>query len=165
MPRKFKPFYKWWIVVVSAITLLLSGGIGFYSFGAFFTPLIDEFGWSKARISLGMSIMGLVGLMGPLLWTWVNGYGAKRIMLLGALLIGVSFACLGFTFSIYYFCALYFVAAVGQTAISNIPVLTLVSHWFEKRKGLAIEISVAGHGPGDMVMLPMAAYLISLLDW
>lgn len=49
MPRTFKPFYGWWIVVVSAITLLLSGGIGFYSFGAFFTPLINEFGWNRAQ--------------------------------------------------------------------------------------------------------------------
>ncbi len=55
VPRTFKPFYGWWIVVVSAITLLLSGGIGYYSFGAFFTPLIDEFGWSRAQISLSMS--------------------------------------------------------------------------------------------------------------
>ena len=165
MPRTFKPFYGWWIVVVSAITLLMSGGIGFYSFGAFFTPLIDEFGWNRAQISLSMSIMGLVGLTGPLLGTWVNRYGARRIMLLGALLMGISFACLGFTFSIYYFYALYFVAAAGQIAILNIPVLTLVSHWFEKRKGLAIGISVAGYGLGGMIMLPLAAYLISLLDW
>jgi sugar phosphate permease len=165
VPRTFKPFYGWWIVVVSAITLLLSGGIGFYSFGAFFTPLINEFGWNRAQISLSMSIMGLVGLIGPLLGTWVNRYGAKRIMVLGALLMGISFACLGFTFSIYYFYALYFVAAAGQMAILSIPVLTLVSHWFEKRKGLAIGISVAGYGLGGMVMLPLAAYLISLLDW
>ncbi len=165
MPRTFKPFYGWWIVVVSAITLLLSGGIGFYSFGAFFTPLINEFGWNRAQISLSMSIMGLVGLIGPLLGTWVNRYGAKRIMLLGALLMGISFACLGFTFSIYYFYVLYFVVAVGQMAIANIPVLTLVAHWFEKRKGLAMGISVAGYGLGGMVMLPLAAYLISLLNW
>ena len=165
MPRRFKPFYGWWIVIVSAVTLLLAGGIGFYSFGAFFTPLISEFGWNRAQISLSMSVMGLVGLIGPLLGMWVNKYGAKRIMVMGALIMGISFACLGFTFSIYYFYALYFVVAAGQMAIINIPVLTLVSHWFEKRKGLAIGISVAGYGLGGMAMLPLAAYLISLLDW
>ena len=165
MARKFRPFYGWWIVVVSAITLLLAGGIGFYSFGAFFTPLIDEFGWSRAQISLSMSIMGLIGLTGPLLGTWVDRYGAKRVMLLGAIFMGLSFACLGFTFSLYYFYALYFVVAAGQMAILNIPVLTLVSNWFEKRKGLAMGISVAGLGLGGMIMLPLSAHLIHLLGW
>jgi len=165
MARTFRPFYGWWIVAVSAVTLLLAGGIGFYSFGAFFTPLIDEFGWSRAQISLSMSIMGLIGLAGPLLGTWVDRYGAKRVMLLGALFMGLSFACLGFTFSLYYFYALYFVVAAGQMAILNIPVLTLVSNWFEKRKGLAMGISVAGFGLGGIIMLPLSAHLIDLLGW
>ena len=94
MTRTFRPFYGWWIVAVSAITLLLAGGIGFYSFGAFFTPLENEFGWNRAQISLGMSLMNLIGLMGPLFGIWVDRYGAKRIMILGALITGISFACL-----------------------------------------------------------------------
>lgn len=165
MTRTFRPFYGWWIVTVSAITLLLAGGIGFYSFGAFFTPLVNEFSWSRAQISLAMSIMGLIGFTGPLFGTWVDRYGARRIMVLGALLMGISFASLGFTFSIYYFYALYFVVAAGQMAILNIPVLTLVSHWFEKRRGLATGISVAGLGLGGLIMLPLSAHLIYLLGW
>ena len=165
MAKTFRPFYGWWIVAVSAITLLLAGGISFYSFGAFFTPLENEFGWNRAQISLGMSLMNLIGLMGPLFGIWVDRYGAKRIMILGALITGISFACLGFTFSLYYFYALYFVVAAGQIAILNIPVLSLVSHWFEKRKGLAMGISVAGLGLGGLIMLPLSANLIYLLGW
>ena len=165
MTRTFRPFYGWWIVAVSVITLLLAGGIGFYSFGAFFTALENEFEWNRAQISLSMSIMGLVGLAGPLFGTWVDRYGAKRIMILGALVMGLSFACLGFTFSLCYFYAMYFVVAVGQMAILNIPVLALVSRWFDKRRGLAMGISVAGFGLGGMIMLPLSAYLISLLGW
>jgi sugar phosphate permease len=165
MTRTFRPFYGWWIVAVSAITLLLAGGIGFYSFGAFFTPLVNEFSWSRAQISLAMSIMGLIGFTGPLLGTWVDRYGARRIMVLGALLMGLSFACLGFTFSIYYFYGLYFVVAAGQMAILEIPVLTVVSHWFEERRGLAMGISVAGFGLGGLIMLPLSARLIYLLGW
>jgi len=165
MTKTFRPFYGWWIVAVSAITLLLAGGIGLYSFGAFFTPLIDEFGWSRAQISLAMSIMGLVGFTGPLVGTWVDRYGARKIMVLGALLMSISFTCLGFTFSIYYFYALYFIVAAGQIAILNIPVLAVVSHWFDKRRGLAMGISVAGLGLGGLIMLPLSARLIYLLGW
>ena len=165
MTRAFRPFYGWWIVTVSAITLLLAGGIGYYTFGAFFTPLTNEFEWNRAQISLSMSIMGLIGLAGPLFGMWVDRFGARRTMILGALIMGLSFACLGFTFSLQYFYAAYFVVAVGQMAILHIPVLTLVSQWFERRRGLAMGVSVAGLGLGGMIMLPLSAYLISLLGW
>jgi MFS family permease len=165
MARPFRRFYGWWIVTVSAITLLLAGGIGYYTFGAFFTPLVNEFGWSRAQISLSMSIMGLIGLAGPLFGTWVERFGARRTMVLGALIMGLSFACLGFTFTLYYFYAVYFVVAVGQMAILHIPVLTLVSRWFERRRGLAMGIAVAGLGLGGMIMLPLSAHLISVLGW
>jgi len=122
MTRALSPFYGWWIVAASAIILLLAGGIGYYTFGAFFTPLVDEFEWNRAQISLSMSIMGLVGLAGPLFGMWVDRYGARRVMIPGALVMGLSFACLGFTSSIYYFYAMYFVVAVGQMAILHIPV-------------------------------------------
>jgi MFS family permease len=165
MARPFRCFYGWWIVTVSAVTLLLAGGIGYYAFGAFFTPLVNEFGWSRAQISLSMSIMGLIGLAGPLFGTWVERFGARRTMVLGALIMGLSFACLGFTFTLYYFYAVYFVVAVGQMAILHIPVLTLVSRWFERRRGLAMGIAVAGLGLGGMIMLPLSAHLISVLGW
>jgi MFS family permease len=165
MSRASRPFYGWWIVSVSATTLLLAGGIGYYTFGAFFTPLVNEFGWNRAQISLSMSIMGLIGLAGPLFGIWVERFGARRTMMLGALVMGLSFACLGFTSSLYYFYAVYFVVAIGQMAILHIPVLTLVSQWFEKRRGLAMGVSVAGLGLGGMIMLPFSAYLISLLGW
>lgn len=165
MTRAFRPFYGWWIVTASAITLLLAGGIGYYTFGAFFTPLMNEFEWNRAQISLSMSIMGLIGLAGPLFGMWVDRFGARRTMILGALIMGLSFACLGFTFSLHYFYAAYFVVAVGQMAILHIPVLTLVSQWFERRRGLAMGVSVAGLGLGGMIMLPLSAYLISLLGW
>ncbi|TET49834.1 MAG: MFS transporter [Dehalococcoidia bacterium] len=165
MTRALSPFYGWWIVAASAIILLLAGGVGYYTFGAFFTPLVDEFEWNRAQISLSMSIMGLVGLAGPLFGMWVDRYGARRVMIPGALVMGLSFACLGFTSSIYYFYAMYFVVAVGQMAILHIPVLTLVSQWFEKRRGLATGISVAGLGLGGMIMLPLSAHLISVLGW
>ena len=165
MVRIYRPFYGWWIVAVSAITLLLAGGIGYYTFGAFFTPLVGEFGWNRAQISLSMSIMGLIGLAGPLFGMWVERFGARRTMMLGALVMGLAFACLGFTSSLHYFYVMYFVVAVGQMAILHIPVLTLVSQWFEKRRGLAMGVSVAGLGLGGMIMLPLSAYLISLLGW
>lgn len=158
-------FYGWWIVAVGAICLLLAGGIAFYSFGAFFAPLIDEFGWSRAQLSLAITIACVLGLAGPLVGLLVDRYGARIVMAIGALVTGAAFALLGFTTSLWYFYVLYLVLASGQAGILNIPVAQVVSNWFSERRGLAIGITLTGFGLGGLTMLPLASYLISALGW
>ncbi|TET39495.1 MAG: MFS transporter [Dehalococcoidia bacterium] len=168
MPRlasRFSIFYGWWIVTVGMLSLLLAGGIGIYTFGAFFTPLIDEFGWSRAQLSLAMTIASLVGLFGPMVGTWVDRYGARRVMAIGALIAGAAIALLGLTTSIWYFYVISLVMALGLVAILNIPVATAVSNWFVERRGLAMGITLTGFGLGGLAMIPLASYLIANLGW
>lgn len=59
-------FYGWWIVsACMAIGFYVAGTI-FYGFTAFFEPLVAEFGWSYAQISLaaacGLISLGLLAL-------------------------------------------------------------------------------------------------------
>ncbi|MFQ5925665.1 MAG: MFS transporter [Dehalococcoidia bacterium] len=168
MPRwasRFSIFYGWWIVAVGLLSLLLAGGIGIYTFGAFFTPLIDEFGWTRAQLSLAITIAGLVGLFGPMVGTWVDRYGARRVMAIGALIAGAAFALLGLTPSIWYFYVVSLLMALGLVAILNIPVATAVSNWFAERRGLAMGITLTGFGLGGLAMIPLASYLIATLGW
>jgi len=158
VPR-FSIFYGWWIVAVGVVCLLLAGGIGFYSFGAFFIPLINEFGWSRGQLSLAMTIACLVGLLAPVVGTWIDRYGVRRAMALGALLTGSAFALLGLTnpswgpYALCYFYALSFIMALGLLGILNIPVATAVSSWFAEKRGLAMGIALTGFGLGGLVPL------------
>lgn len=162
---RFSIFYGWWIVAAGMICLLLAGGIGLYSFGAFFTPLINEFGWSRAQLSLAITFSCLLGLAAPLVGIWVDKYGARIVMAVGALVTGAAFALLGLTSSLWYFYAMYLILASGHFGILNIPVAKVVSAWFTQRRGLAIGITLTGFGLGGFLMLPLASYLISSLGW
>ena len=164
MPR-FSIFYGWWIVAASLICLLLAGGIGFYTFGAFFIPLIDEFGWSRAQLSLGITIAAVLGLAAPLVGFWVDKYGARIVMAVGALVTGAAFALLGLTNSLWYFYLMCLILASGHFGILNIPVTKVVSNWFVERRGLAMGITITGFGIGGLFMLPLASQLIAILDW
>lgn len=164
MPR-FSIFYGWWIVAAGMASLLLAGGIGYYAFGAFFTPLEEALQCSRTQLSLAVTMGCLVGLLGPLIGTWVDKYGARRVMALGALITGSAIALLGFTTSIWQLYALFFIMAVGQVGLLNIPVATAVSNWFVEKRGLAMGITLSGFGLGGLLMLPLASYLISTLDW
>ncbi|GAF92034.1 unnamed protein product, partial [marine sediment metagenome] len=135
-PRsRFGIFYGWWIVAAGSICLLLAGGIGYYTFGAFFIPLVDEFGWTRAQLSLAATIASVLGLAAPLVGTWVDKYGARVVMAVGALITGVAFALLGLTHSLWYFYLMYLIVASGHFGILNIPVTKVVSNWFVERRG------------------------------
>lgn len=164
MPR-FNIFYGWRIVAVGFVSLLLAGGIGYYTFSAFIIPISNDFGWSRAEISLAMTVASLVGLAAPLVGMWVDRYGARSVMAAGALITGGAFALLGFSTSLWYFYAFYFFMALGQLGALNIPIARVVSSWFDKKRGLAIGITLSGFGIGGLTMLPLASYLISVLGW
>ena len=52
-------FYGWWIVAACSLMSLYVAGVIYYSFTAFFDPLVKEFGWSYTQISFAMSLRGL----------------------------------------------------------------------------------------------------------
>ncbi|KPJ53502.1 MAG: hypothetical protein AMJ37_01330 [Dehalococcoidia bacterium DG_18] len=164
LPR-FNIFYGWWIVTAGMICLLLAGGIGFYTFGAFFIPLVNALDCSRAQLSLGMTIASVLGLAAPLVGFWVDKYGARIVMAVGALVTGAAFALLGLTHSLWYFYLMCLILASGHFGILNIPVTKVVSNWFVERRGLAIGITLAGFGLGGLFMLPLASQLIAILDW
>ncbi len=48
----------------------------------------------------------------------------------------------------------------------SIPVvMSLVSHWFDRRRGLALGIAASGGALGTIIIAPFATYLISNLGW
>jgi hypothetical protein len=57
-----KIFYGWWVVLAAGVGLALHyGPIITATFGVFFKPLSQEFGWSRAEVSLAFSLSTLVG--------------------------------------------------------------------------------------------------------
>ncbi|MGH9427055.1 MAG: MFS transporter, partial [Terriglobia bacterium] len=56
-----KIFYGWWIVLAAATGLSMGyGPIVAFTFGVFFKPLSQEFGWNRAQMSLAFSLSLLV---------------------------------------------------------------------------------------------------------
>lgn len=162
---KSRLYYGWLIVAVGFTSLVLAGGIGYYTFGAFLIPVSSDFGWSRAETSLAMTIAVLIGLLAPLVGTWVDRYGARRVMTIGAFVTGVAFALIGFTNSRWLFYVLYSLMAIGHLGSLDIPVVKVVSTWFDKRRGLAIGAVLSGFGVGGLAMLPLASFLIDLSGW
>ena len=83
-------YYGWVIVAIGFCTMLLVQG-SFASSGVLFAALTQEYGWSRATISLPFS----VALVGYASLTWLSGrlfdrYGPRRLFPIGALSLGLG---------------------------------------------------------------------------
>ncbi len=158
-------YYGWWIVGVCMIALSMTAGMGFYSIGIFFNPLMDEFGWNRTQVSAVISIYwGVTAVAAPVIGRFMDAYGPSRTMLFG--LIGSSlFLCLlSFTPVLLYFYFVYAFLAVSHAGLS-IPYGFLVSRWFQKKRGIAIGITTSGIGLGGVVIAPVSSMLIQSFGW
>jgi len=150
---------------VAFFTCFIVFGV-FFSFGAFFKPMAAQFGASHAGASAVFAITAclsnLLGIVGGHLG---DRFGPRRVMLVGAITIGVGLVA---TSRIDRLWIAYFTYGIGVgvgIAFTYVPVLAMVAGWFLKRRTAALGITVSGIGCGTLVCAPMAAAAIQRFGW
>lgn len=165
-PRVRHAYYGWWVLATSVVCVALAAGLSFWSFGLYIDPLEQEFGWSRWSISGGFSIALLVGsVASPLIGRGVDRYGPRRVILLGALLTAGSFLLLATTSSLWQWFLYQSIAAVFRNMMFFIPFQTLVSRWFDRRRGLAVGILGTGFSMGGFLVVPALRAVIDAVQW
>src|SRR5215510_9743601 len=162
-----KVFYGWWIVLVAGVGLSLNyGPIIASTFGVFLKPLSQEFGWSRAGISLAFSLANLMfsGAL-PLTGRLVDRLGARKVVLPSALIF--SLGVMSFYFlsaSLWHFYALYML--LGGVSSGTTPAYSkVIARWFDHKRGLALGLAMAGISVGAFLIPPLAQALITTVGW
>jgi MFS family permease len=159
-------YYGWRIVAASFSILLITVGIGLYGPPVFLVPLQDYFGWSRAALAGGSAAAALTaGGVAPLVGVLIDRYGSRKVMTAGALVMGSAFCLLGTIQSLWQLYALNVIAGMGITCVAWIPNQTLISNWFDQKRGRAMGMTLAGIGFGGLAMPPLADFLIAEFGW
>ena len=137
----------------------------FVSFGVFFTPLITEFGWSRAMLSganaLGFFIMGSGAIFTGML---LDKLGPRKVMIASASLFFLGHLLFSQVNALWQIFLFYVVVGVGMSASDVVPLGTVV-RWFVKKRSIMSGITKVGTGLGMMVMPLVANGLISAFGW
>ena len=159
---KPKPFYGWWIVFAGTLILSVSSGIGFYGHGVILDPLRTLHGWPKATISSAITLYFLTsGIMGMIIGRQIDRYGPKWVLILGSVVIGAGFVLLSRITTVWQLYLIYFMMALGFSCTSLVPVNTLITNWFIRRRGFAMSLTNTGLSAGGIVLVPLSSYMIS----
>ena len=156
-----------WIIAASLfLTLFLVWGGGVNTGPVFLPPLIKYFGWTRARVStLGSAGALMAGACGPLVGWLVDRFDARRVMLVGAITVGVGFIAASRSDSYYLLLAANLMVAIGVTAATLIPASLVIASWFGERRGLAMGLTFAGTSLGGAAMIVVANKAIAVGGW
>lgn len=134
-------FYGWVVVAVTALTLLVSGGVRAAP-GVFLLPLRADMGWSRASISFAVSLgLVLFGLAGPLSGWLMDRFGPRWLMFGGMLLVASSMA-LSATMTSVWQLNLFWgaLSGIGTGVASTVLGAAVANRWFVARRGVVTGI-------------------------
>ncbi len=155
-------------MATSALGLCLGAAtIIVYGFGVFLKPLAQEYHAGRGAISFAFTLQNCAAaLCAPLIGRLIDRFGARRVILPGTAIFGVLLVSSKLLGSKLWYFYLFF-AAVGiiQGCTSPVSYSVVVSHWFNRRRGLALGLMMLGIGLGA-ILVPFAAQrLIAMFGW
>lgn len=161
--RKF--FYGYVIVAAALVIWVICWGT-YQSFGIFFKPMSEELVWTRAMTSGAFSIEAIVSaLFGIVTGKLSDRFGPMIVITIGSILLGIGYMLmsqLSVVWQLYLFWGL--VAGVGRS-VAGPALMSTVSRWFVKRRGLMIAIVSTGAGIGGVIFPPICAWLTLTYDW
>ncbi|MFQ5381488.1 MAG: MFS transporter [Dehalococcoidia bacterium] len=161
-----KIYYGWWLLATSVVAMAFGSGVSFWAFGLYVKPLEAEFGWSRAQVSLGFSVALLVsGVVGPAVGWWIDSRGARSAVLIGAVLTALTYVLLATTSTLWQWYLFQSINAVFRQMMFFIPFQSLVSKWFDRKRGVALSVLATGFSLGGFVVVPIMSLVISRVGW
>ncbi len=165
LPRR-RPHYAWVVASVAFVTLLLASGFRSTP-GVLIVPLQDDFGWTRATISMAVSVnLVLFGLTGPFAAAAMLRFGVRRVMLLALLLCAAGSALTVVMTQPWQLILLWgVVVGLGTGAMASVLAATIAARWFVSRRGLVTGVLTAASATGQLIFLPLLASLVTSRGW
>ena len=155
-----------WIVVILGAMLLFSANAYNQTFGVFFKPITNNFGWTRATMSGAYAIRSLVCAVFVVpMGYWADRYGPRWVLLPCFILLGAGMMAIAKVTTIWQ---LYLIQGAGIGIGMSGPfvcIMSTVAKWHQSRRGLALGIASAGTGLSSIIFPLVATQLIQTKGW
>jgi predicted MFS family arabinose efflux permease len=158
--------YGWVVAAVVFLVLLAAAGTRATP-SVMMVPLEHQFGWSRATISLAISVnIALYGLTGPFAAASMQRFGIRPTLLTALALMAGGVALSSLMTAPWQMILVWGVMVGGATGVAALTLsATVVNRWFTQRRGLVMGVLTASSATGQLVFLPMLAAVAEHHGW
>jgi len=155
-----------WLRLTAALLLATIGGVGLWSVVVALPLVQAEFGVARAGASLPYTLtMVGFGVGGVVLGQLADRFGALIPVAIGSVLLGLGYIVTAHTESMWSFAMTYgLMIGVGSSVVFG-PLVADISHWFDRRRGIAVALCASGNYFAGAVWPPILQHFIATVGW
>ena len=154
-----------WRRLFASLAVGSVGCVGFWSYVVALPVVQADFGVTRGEASLPYTMI-MVGFgFGGLVMGWITDrFGVFTALAGGAVLMALAYGLAGISTGLIPFALAQALLGIGASATFS-PLMADISHWFERRRGLAVTIVSSGNYVAGALWPPVIQHVIETSGW
>ncbi|MET0194797.1 MAG: MFS transporter, partial [Hyphomicrobiaceae bacterium] len=154
-----------WIRLLAYVLIGTVGSVGMWSVVVALPAFQADFAVARADASLPYTLAMIGFAAGAVLMGNVaDRWGIAVPVIAGALMLVVGFVASAMAGNIWQFALVHLLIGFGSSA-TFAPLIADISHWFDRRRGIAVAICASGNYLGGAIWPPIVNSLIAGYGW
>jgi MFS family permease len=150
-----------WVRLAVALTLGTIGSVGMWSFVVALPAVQADFGAGRGEASLPFTLTMIgFGAGGILMGRLADRFGVILPIAVGAVALSGGYVLSGFAGNLWQFALAQGLVGVGSSATFG-PLMADISHWFVRRRGIAVAIASCGNYLSGTIWPPIIQHFIA----
>jgi len=155
-----------WLRLGLAVLLSTIGGVGMWSVVVALPAIQADFGVARADAALPYTL-AMIGFAcgGVAMGRLADRFGVAVPLALGTILLVLGYLAVGHASSLWQVALAHgLLIGTGCSATFG-PLMADISHWFMRRRGIAVSIAAAGNYLAGTIWPPVVQHFISVAGW
>ena len=142
-----------------------ASGVFWQGFGAFFTPIVDAFGWSRGATAAALSFQRVEsGSISPFVGIALDKFGPRKLMSFGLFVTGLGFIIMSQMQELWHFYAAMALLTFGMSFGTFITIVATVGNWFVRKRSRAIGLLMSASAVGGL-SVPLLVWFVDAVGW
>lgn len=156
----------WFVAGVSFLVLLAAASFRSTT-GVLLEPIEQEFGWSRAVTSGAVSLnLALYGLTAPFAAAFMQRFQMRQVVATALLLVAAGSGLATLVTSPWQlWCTWGLAIGFGTGSIAVVFGAIVANRWFHQHRGLVTGVFSAASATGQLIFLPLFAWLATNASW
>jgi MFS family permease len=155
-----------WLRLVVAVTLSTIGGVGMWSVVVALPAMQAEFGVDRAAASMPYTLT-MIGFAagGAAMGRVTDRFGITVSVIISTLCMGAGYVAVGNAGSIWQVSIAHGILIGSGCSTTFAPLMADISHWFTRRRGIAVAIAASGNYLAGTIWPPVVQHFIAADGW